>query len=84
MTDDRGATPAPREGLSRETLTRLIVALVIVVLVLWFALANSQRVEVDYLVGSRDSRLVYVIVGSAILGAIADRLLQFARRRRRR
>ena len=70
-------------GRDRAVLTRLVVAAVIVGLVIWFAVANSQRVEVDYLVFSRDSRLVYVIIGSAVLGAIADRRIQRRRRARR-
>lgn len=69
-------------GRDRAVLARLVVAVVIVALVIWFAVANSQRVEVDYLVFSRDSRLVYVIIGSAVLGAIADRLIRRRRARR--
>jgi len=42
-------------------------------------LANSQGVTVDYLVATRDSRLIIVIVTSALLGAVISRLL---RRRR--
>ena len=71
------------EGRDRTVVTRLVVAAVIVALVVWFAVANSQRVEVDYLVFSRDSRLVYVIIGAAVLGAVADRLIQRRRRSRK-
>ncbi len=70
-----------KEGNSQ--VGRLVVAAVIVIVVVWFAFANSQRVEVDYLLFSRDSRLVYVIIGAALLGAIADRLVQYRRRRDR-
>jgi uncharacterized integral membrane protein len=71
------------EAGDRSLVARVLVAAAIVAVVIWFAVANSQRVEVDYLVASRDSRLVYVIVGSAILGAVADRLVQRRRRRDR-
>ena len=60
---------------------RHVVAAIVVAIVLWFAFANSQRVRVDYLVSDRDSRLIYVILGSALLGAIADRLLLWRRGR---
>jgi uncharacterized integral membrane protein len=70
-------------GAAREVPWRWIAAAVIVGLVIWWAFANSQRVEVDYLLFSRDSRLVYVIIGAAILGAIADRLFTWRRRWRR-
>lgn len=70
-----------KEGNSQ--VGRLVVAAAIVIVVVWFAFANSQRVEVDYLLFSRDSRLVYVIIGAVLLGAIADRLVQYRRRRDR-
>lgn len=69
-----GAGGGPRVG-------RLVVAAVIVAAVVWFAFANSQRVEVDFLLFTRDSRLVYVIIGAAVLGAVADRLVIHRRRR---
>ena len=53
----------------------VLLAFLVIVLVVAFALENSQRVRVDYLYGTRESRLAYVIFGSAIFGALADRLL---------
>lgn len=50
-------------------------------LLVWFALANSQRVSVDFLVTTHSARLIVVIVISAVLGAIVGQLV--ARRRRR-
>jgi choline-sulfatase len=50
------------------------------VLVLLFAIFNRSRVEVDYVFFDRDSRLIYVIIVSALLGALADRLIQRRRR----
>ena len=60
---------------------RLLIGAIAVILVVAFAWANSKRVEIDFLVVKRDSRLIYVILGSALLGAIAGSLL---RRRRHR
>ena len=60
--------------------TQVLVAFLVVVLLVAFAFENSQRVTVDYLYGTRDSRLVYVIFGSALLGALVDRLLVRPRR----
>jgi uncharacterized integral membrane protein len=60
-----------------------VLAAIVIALVVWFAFANSQRVRVDYLVTHRNSRLIYVILGSAILGAIADRLITWRRGRER-
>ncbi len=60
---------------------RLLIGAIAVILVVAFAWANSKRVEINFLVVKRDSRLIYVILGSALLGAIAGSLL---RRRRHR
>jgi uncharacterized integral membrane protein len=68
---------------SRPFPTRLVVVLVVVGLVLWFAFANRDTVEVNFLVGKRDSRLIYVILGSAVLGAIAGALVRRIRHRDR-
>jgi uncharacterized integral membrane protein len=75
-------TPAPREA-GREGFGRYAVAAVIVLVVLLFALFNRERVEVDWILFERDSRLIYVIIASALLGALADRLLQRRRRKGR-
>jgi len=63
---------------------RLIVGGLIAVLVVWFALVNSQRVEIDFILFERESRLIYIILGSAILGAIAGVLMRRHRQRERR
>lgn len=62
--------------------TKLIVGAVIVVLILWFALANRDSQEVHILFWSVNMRMIYVILVSAILGAIADRLFLHRRRDR--
>ena len=67
-------TFSKRESANR-TSTHVLLAFLIVALVVGFAIENGQRVTVDYLYASRDSRLAYVIFGSAILGALAARLL---------
>lgn len=67
----------PDEPTRRNVLTpRLIGSGVVVVLVLAFAFANSKRVQVDFLVTDRKSRLIYVILGSAVLGALASWLFR--------
>ncbi len=78
-----------RQGKSTDSSTRrratrahtqVLIAFLVVVLLVAFAFENSQRVTVDYLYGTRDSRLAYVIFGSALLGALIDRLLVRPRR----
>ena len=69
---------------TRQIQPRLIVAAVIGVLLLWFAIVNRQRVKIDFILFERESRLIYIIISAAVLGAIAGALLRHRRRERRR
>lgn len=71
-----------RRALDRAQLLRLIVGLVMVALIVAFAVSNSQTVEVDYLVGSNEWRLFWVIIVSAVIGSLATLLIQLRLRRR--
>jgi uncharacterized integral membrane protein len=51
-------------------MVRVIVIVVLVALLVWWALANSQRVKIDFLVAERRSRLVYALALSALIGAV--------------
>ena len=75
----REASSSTRRMASRAS-AQLLLAFLIAALVVAFALENRQRVTVDFLYGTRESRLVYVIFGAAIFGAVADRLLIWRRR----
>ena len=77
---EREDPPLWRRLLTPTPQAKLLMSFLIVVLIVAFAFDNSQRVTVDYLVTSRESRLFWVILGSAVVGALADRLL--VRRRR--
>jgi uncharacterized integral membrane protein len=61
-------------------LGRYVLAAVIAIYVILFAAFNFDRVKVDWVLFERDSRLIYVIIISALLGALADRLIQRRRR----
>jgi uncharacterized integral membrane protein len=76
--------PKPQRAARRVPPPRLIAAAVITALVLVFAFQNSRRVKIDYIVIERESRLIFIILGSAVLGAIAGALVRRARRRRER
>lgn len=66
----------------RRDRSRILVALAIVGLIIWFAFANGRRVRVDFLIFGTDARLIVVVAVSAVLGAIAGFLI--GRRRRAR
>ncbi len=74
----------PKPPVSRTTMARWIAAGVVVLVLLVFAILNRHRERIDFIIFKRDSRLIYIIIGSALLGALADRLLIARRRRSRR
>lgn len=78
--------PRRRSGrpAGRENQTRLIVALVIAAVILIFAFQNTNRVRVSFLFLHWDARVIYLIIVSALLGALAAYLLGRLRRSRRR
>ena len=83
-TDDPGrpaGKPAQRQPDARQW-TRYIVAAIVVIYVLCFMFLNTERVNVDYVFFSRESRLIYVILIAAVLGAVAVALIKRWRRRR--
>ena len=76
-----------REPLSREQRvhrTRLVVALILIAVLLVFAFQNRTKVNIDFIVTDSDTRLIFVIIGSALLGAIVGALVRHSWRRRDR
>jgi uncharacterized integral membrane protein len=68
----------------RQFPTRLIVAGVILLLIVIFAIVNSDEVKVDFVVFSIDDiALFWVILGSAVIGAIFGYLFNMRRRANR-
>ena len=78
---DQSKPPQPPPG--RQNQNRLIVALIIAAFILVFALQNRDRTRVSFLFFHWDGRVVYVIIVSALAGALATWLVQRARRRAR-
>jgi uncharacterized integral membrane protein len=68
----------------RRFSVRQVLLVAVVAIALWFALTNSQKVEVDYIIGSSHSPLWLVIVISILLGMLIDRSLVMVGRRRAR
>ena len=73
--------PQSHKNADGMPIGRYIVAGLIGLWVILFAFKNAHRVEVDWVFFTRDSRLIYVIIVSALLGALADRLIQRRRHR---
>ena len=69
-----------RRGGGRRVV-RLVLALVVAGLLIALAVANGQRVTIDLLVTSREVRLIWVILVSAALGALATLVARLRSRR---
>ncbi len=74
--------PAPKPA-DRGRQIRIGAAVVLAALLLIFGFENSERVKIDFIFFNRESRLIYIIIGSAILGAIVSALVRRGRARGR-
>lgn len=79
-----GERPARRPPLDRRETARRVFMLVLGALLAAFALLNFGRVQVNWILGTWDTPLILVIVISAAIGAVLDRVLVVRRRRRER
>lgn len=70
------------DGQGRRELARLVGALVLVAVLVAFVIDNSRSVKVSFIVTDRRVPLIWVLVVTAVLGAIADRILRAVWRRR--
>jgi uncharacterized integral membrane protein len=69
------------EGRDRRETARVVAALILVALVVAFVIDNTRKVKVGFVVGDHETRLIYVLIVTFIIGIIVDRLWQRARRR---
>ncbi|HEX4220621.1 MAG TPA: LapA family protein [Acidimicrobiales bacterium] len=79
-----GAPPTPADQKrQRRDIVRIVAALIIVIILVAFVVKNSEKVDVSFVFFSAHVRLIWVLLVTAILGALADRLLLWRRRRAR-
>lgn len=77
------ADQPPKPAPSRSNQTRLVVSLIVAVLIVIFAIQNRHKVSVEFLFLDITTRMIWVIIASAIAGAFAGWLVRRARRQRR-
>lgn len=66
----------------RRELVRLVGAIALVVVLVAFVVDNSRSVRVGFVFTDRSVPLIWVLIITAVLGAVADRLLRAVWRRR--
>jgi uncharacterized integral membrane protein len=71
--------PARRE---RHDTSRLIGGLVVLVVLLAFVIDNTRRVTVGFVFTDHRTRLIYVLIVTALIGVVLDRLWLRSRRHR--
>jgi uncharacterized integral membrane protein len=81
MTEPQGA-PLTRE--QRAHRVRIAIALILAVVLVVFAFQNRTKVNIDFVIADSDTRLIYVILGAAVLGAIIGALIRYSWRHRDR
>jgi hypothetical protein len=69
--------PAP----DRKDRARLVGAVVVVAIIGALALDNRHEVPIGYVVGDADVRMIWLLLVTAILGAVAARLVRWRRKR---
>jgi uncharacterized integral membrane protein len=68
----------------RQFPTRLVVAGIVLLLVVVFAIANNDKVKVDFIIFDiSDIALFWVILASVVLGVIIGYLFSMSRQARR-
>ena len=82
MPADPRPTKSSDQPWQRFLRPRVVIGAVVLALVIWFAVANSQRVTVDWFLVETRSPLFLVVLLAAVLGALADRLIRWRRQRK--
>jgi uncharacterized integral membrane protein len=63
------------KAVDRRRQVRLIAIAVVVILLGWFAVANTRKVQIDFWVFHRQAPLILVILISGLLGALIALLI---------
>lgn len=75
-----GGRPSTSKPDGLELLKRFGPSLVLLILLVWFVLANSQEVEVNFFFVTAQAPLIVVLIATALVGALITILLQRRRR----
>ena len=71
--------PKPGDRDSREV-ARLVGALVLLALLIAFVIDNTRDVKIGFVFFDHNTRMIYVLIVTAVVGVLLDRLWQRRRR----
>jgi uncharacterized integral membrane protein len=80
VTDAAPKPAAPAGGQSSRA--RLIAGIVLLVLLIAFVIDNTRRITVGFVLFDHETRLIYVLIVTVLIGVVLDRLWQHWRRSR--
>jgi uncharacterized integral membrane protein len=81
---DRAASPdTPGKKRRNRDNTRIVVAVVVLVLLIAFVLDNQNTVPIGFIFFHVDLSLIWVLLIAAFLGALVDRLVMIIVQRRK-
>jgi uncharacterized integral membrane protein len=83
MSSDRIDHDQSPQGLDTGTKVKLGLAAIVALVIVVFALSNTDKTQVDYVAGDSDLPLILVIAISFVAGIVVDRLVGFIGRFRR-
>jgi uncharacterized integral membrane protein len=63
-------------------MARIVVALIIAVILVIFVVDNLEQVRVSFVFFKSDVGLIWVLIATALLGGLVDRMLVWRGRRR--
>ncbi|HEY5171035.1 MAG TPA: hypothetical protein VIK54_04840 [Acidimicrobiia bacterium] len=73
--------PKPKpDGRDPREVTRLVAGLVLLALLIAFVIDNTRFVTVGFVFFDHRTRLIYVLIVTAVVGVVLDRLWQRHRR----
>lgn len=64
----------------RET-TRIVAALILLALLIAFVVDNTDKVKIGFVFFDHETRMIYVLIVTALAGVLLDRLWQRRRHR---
>jgi uncharacterized integral membrane protein len=70
------------EGRDRRETARVVAALILIALLIAFVIDNTRKVTIGFVIGDHQTRLIYVLIVTFLVGVIVDRLWQRVQRRR--
>jgi uncharacterized integral membrane protein len=59
---------------------RIAAIVVLVGILIAFVADNTRKVKVGFVFADKDTRLIYVLIVTVIIGIVIDRLYQYARK----